>query len=164
MHCWGANGSGQLGVGSVAALGDQPGELPAPAVNLGRPAVAIATGAKREISAQHPIDWEGHYSQDLPQWNATWGVDAIGGYRERFFRLSEIETKKFSTWVVVYGEYKPRPDIAIRVEAAGVTWRNSRRIREVYIGPRNLGRLDFTDERSLEYGGSFNLRVRKTLG
>ena len=122
------------------------------------------SGVKREISNQHPIDWEGHYSQDLPQWNATWGVDVIGGYRERFFRLAEIETKKFSTWVVVYGEYKPRPDLAIRLELNGVTLRNSRRIREVYIGPRNLGRLDYTDVRSLEYGGSFNLRVRKTLG
>jgi outer membrane receptor protein involved in Fe transport len=121
------------------------------------------SGVKREISGQHPIDWEGHYSQDLPRWNATWGVDAIGGYRERFFRLAEVETKKFSTWVVVYGEYKPQPDLAIRLELNGVTLRNVRRIREVYIGPRNLGRLDYTDVRSLEYGGSFNLRVRKTL-
>jgi outer membrane receptor protein involved in Fe transport len=96
------------------------------------------SGQKREISGQHPIDWEGHYSQDLPQWNATWGVDAIGGYRERFFRLSEIETKKYSTWVVLYGEYKPRPDLSVRVEVNGVTLRNARRIREVYIGPRNL--------------------------
>ena len=122
------------------------------------------TGAKREISGQHPIDWEGHYSQDLPQWNATWGLDAIGGYRERFFRLAEIETKKYSTWVVLYGEYKPRPDLSIRVEVNGVTWRNSRRIREVYVGPRNLGRLDYTDYRSSEFRGAANIRVRKTLG
>ncbi|WP_293900063.1 TonB-dependent receptor [Phenylobacterium sp.] len=122
------------------------------------------TGRSREISGQHPIDWEGHYSQDLPRWNATWGIDAIGGYRERFFRLAEIETKKYSTWVVVYGEYKPRPDLSIRVEVNGVTLRNARRIREVYVGPRNLGRLDYTDERSAEFRGSVNVRVRKTLG
>ena len=121
------------------------------------------TGAEREISGQHPIDWEAHYSQDLPQWNATWGADVIGGYRERFFRLSEIETRKFSTWVALYGEYKPRPDLAIRVEVNGVTFRNARRIREVYIGPRNLGRLDYTDVRNAEYRGNVNIRVRKTL-
>lgn len=122
------------------------------------------TGRKREISGQHPIDWEAHYSQDLPAWNATWGVDAIGGFRERYFRLSEIETKKYATWVVVYGEYKPRRDLSIRLELNGVTMRNARRIREVYAGPRNLGRLDYTDERDLEYRGSVQVRVRKTLG
>ena len=122
------------------------------------------TGVKREISGQHPIDWEAHYSQDLPQWNATWGVDVIGGYRERFFRLAEIETKKFSSWVVLYGEYKPRRDLSIRVELNGATFRNARRIREVYVGPRNLGRLDYTDVRDLEYRGNVSIRMRKTLG
>ncbi len=121
-------------------------------------------GRRREISAAHPIDWEAHYSQDLPKLNATWGVDVIGGYRERFFRLAEIETQKFSPWVVLFGEYKPRKDLSIRVEANGVTFRDSKRIREVYIGPRNVGRLDYTDVRDLEWRGSLNIRVRKTLG
>lgn len=120
-------------------------------------------GRSREISAAHPIDWEIHYSQDLPKLNATWGVDVIGGYRERFFRLAEVETQKFSPWVVVFTEFKPRKDLSVRVEANGVTFRNSQRIREVYVGPRNLGRLDYTDVRDLEWRGSVNVRVRKTL-
>lgn len=122
------------------------------------------TGLKREISGQHPVDWEAHYSQDLPDWNATWGVDVIGQYRERYFRLSEVETKKYSTWVVVYGEIKPRPDTSVRLELNGVTMRDARRIREVYIGPRSLGRLDYVDERDLEFKGSVTLRLRKTFG
>jgi hypothetical protein len=122
------------------------------------------SGQKREISAQHPVDWEGHYSQDLPRFNAVWGLDAIGSYRERYFRLAEIETKKFSTWVVLWGEYKPRPDLSVRVEVNGVTLRDFRRIREVYVGPRNLGRLDYVDVRNPEFRGAVNIRVRKTLG
>jgi len=122
------------------------------------------TGLKREISALHPIDWEVHYSQDLPQWKTTWGVDLLGGFRERYFRFNEVETRKFSPWMVVYGEYKPRPDWIIRLEAQGVTSRNVRRIREVYVGPRSLGRLDYTDVRSLEWDGSLYLRIRKTFG
>ena len=121
-------------------------------------------GATREISAAHPVDWEAHFSQDLQKWNATWGVDVIGGYRERSFRLSEIETRKFSPWVVLFGEYKPRKDLSIRVEANGVTFRNAQRIREVYFGPRNLGRLDYVDDRNAEYRGNINIRVRKALG
>jgi len=122
------------------------------------------TGVNREISALHPIDWEVHYNHDLPRLKSTFGIDAIGGFRERFFRLSEIETRKFSTWVVGFVEYKPRPDWVIRVEAHGMTLRNARRIREVYVGPRNLGQLDYTDVRDLEFGGSFYLRIRKTFG
>lgn len=121
-------------------------------------------GGTREISALHPADWEAHFAQDLPAWRSTWGVDVLGGYRERFFRLTEIETRKFSPFVTVYAEYKPRPDWIIRLEAMGVSNRNARRIREVYAGPRNVARLDYTDVRSLEWGGSLYLRVRKTFG
>ena len=45
------------------------------------------------------------------------GVDVIGAYRDRAYRLSEVETRKISTWVVVFGEYKPRPDWIIRLVA-----------------------------------------------
>jgi outer membrane receptor protein involved in Fe transport len=122
------------------------------------------TGEKREISVVHPLDWEVHYSQDLPAWKATWGVDLLGGFRERFYRLNEIETRKFSPWVFVYAEYKPQPDWVIRVELAGVSSRNFRRIREVYAGPRNVSGVAFTDVRSLEWDGSFFVRVRKIFG
>ena len=122
------------------------------------------TGADREISALHPIDWELHYNHDLPALKATFGVDVIGGYRERFFRLAEIETRKFSAWAVGFVEYKPQPDWVIRAEWHGMSFRNARRIREVYIGPRSLGRLDYTDVRDLEFGGSVFVRIRKTFG
>lgn len=122
------------------------------------------TGVDREISALHPIDWELHYNHDLPKWKATVGVDVTGGFRERYFRLSEIETRKFSAWVVGFVEYKPRPDWVIRTEWHGLTFRNARRIREVYVGPRSLDRLDYTDVRDLEFGGSVYVRVRKVFG
>jgi alpha-tubulin suppressor-like RCC1 family protein len=43
VHCWGNNGFGQLGLGDTSSRGDEPGEMPTPAVPLGRPAVAIAS-------------------------------------------------------------------------------------------------------------------------
>jgi outer membrane receptor protein involved in Fe transport len=122
------------------------------------------TGVSREISALHPVDWTANYSQDLPAWKATWGADLMGGFRERFFRLSEIETRKFSPSLWLYYEVKPRPDIVVRVEAQGVTARNVRRIREVYLGPRDTSALDYTDVRSLEWRGALYLRIRKILG
>jgi outer membrane receptor protein involved in Fe transport len=122
------------------------------------------TGEAREISLVHPVDWTASFSQDLPAWKATWGVDVSGAFRERAYRLTEIETKKQSAWTLVYGEYKPRPDWIFRLEAQGATLRNVKRIREVYRGARDPSRLAFTDVRDLEWGGSLYLRIRKILG
>jgi outer membrane receptor protein involved in Fe transport len=121
-------------------------------------------GGTREISVLHPIDWEIHWSQDLPQWKATWGADLYNALRERYYRLTEIETRKISASLWLYAEYKPKPDWVIRFEAQAVNWRDAKRIREVYIGPRVNGKLDYTDVRSLEWRGSYIVRVRKIFG
>ena len=123
----------------------------------------LGTGA-REISTLHPIDWEAHFSHAIPDWRMSWGVDVVGGFRERVFRLTEVETKKLSPFVTLYTENRLRPDLTLRVEFTGITLRNARRIREVYIGPRNLGRLNYTDVRDLEWGGDIAVRLRKTFG
>lgn len=38
------------------------------------------------------------------------------------------------------------------------------RIREVYLGPRDLGVLAYTDVRNLEWGRCLFVRLRKTFG
>ena len=94
----------------------------------------------------------------------SWGVDVVGGFRERVFRLTEIETRKFSPLVTLYTENRLRPDLTLRFEFVGITLRNAKRIREVYVGPRSLGMLNYTDVRDLEWGGDINVRLRKTFG
>jgi outer membrane receptor protein involved in Fe transport len=113
------------------------------------------TGHSREISAARPVEWEAHFTQDLPRWKATWGVDATNGYRERYFRFGEIETRKLAQTVLVFAEVKPRPDFIVRVEAQAATRRDVRRIREL---PTTI------DVRHLEYDGSLQIRLRKLLG
>lgn len=120
--------------------------------------------SNRQISTLHPVDWEAHFTQAIPSWRMTWGLDLLGGIRERVFRLTEIETKKISPYLILFAEYRPAPDLSIRVDLNGINLRDAKRIREVYAGPRNLGRLSFTDVRDLEWGGDVNVRLRKTFG
>jgi hypothetical protein len=122
------------------------------------------TGASREISGLHPIDWELHFSQDLPHWRFNWGVDAVGRYRETYYRVTELETKEIKTFVTVFAEFKPRPDIIFHAEVQNATSRGALRIRRVYAGPRNIAALSFVDIRDLQPGPIVLLRVRKLFG
>ncbi len=45
VKCWGGNTYGELGLGHTNDIGDQPGEMPPAAVELGGPAVQVAAGA-----------------------------------------------------------------------------------------------------------------------
>lgn len=118
----------------------------------------------RGISELHPTYWEVHYTQDLPAWRATWGIDVNSGFRERFYRLTEIETWKRDTWVTIFVEAKPRPDLLLRVELQNVTQRGVERIREVYTGPRNTSPLGYTDVRDLDFGQAIYVQLRKSFG
>jgi len=120
--------------------------------------------SNRQISTLHPVDWEAHFTQALPQWRMTWGLDLLGGIRERVFRLTEVETKKISPYLILFMEHRLTPDTTLRVEANGINMRDAKRIREVYSGPRSLGRLSYTDVRDLEWGGNLMIRLRKTFG
>lgn len=122
------------------------------------------TGDAREISGLHSVDWELHFTQDLPALKANWGIDVLGGFRESYYRLTEIETRKLEAFATVYAEVKPRPDLILRVELQNVTGRDVQRIREVYLGPRDLGVLAYTDVRNLEWGRCLFVRLRKTFG
>jgi len=33
----------------------------------------------RQISNLHPVDWNLNFTQDVPRWNLSWGVNAFGG-------------------------------------------------------------------------------------
>lgn len=120
-----------------------------------------ATGQAREISILHPLDWELHYTQDLPALKSNWGIDLTSGFRERAFRLSEIETKKVETNLQVFIEAKPKPDLIVRAEFQNLTARDVDRVREVWAGPRASAPQLYTDSRNLQFGRALFIRIRK---
>ncbi|MES2723008.1 MAG: TonB-dependent receptor [Pseudomonadota bacterium] len=122
------------------------------------------TGAKREISGLRPLEWEAHFSQDLPQWRATWGVDAFGAWRETYYRFDEISTDKLKTYVTLFAEWKPKPDLLVRAEIQNATARGFRHTRQLYSGPRGANPLTAIDDRDIQVGRIFYVRVRKSFG
>ena len=129
-----------------------------------RPISSVLTfGAPPPISAVRETEWELHYTQDLPQLKSTWGFDIIGPYIDRYYRLSEIETQKSEINILVFGEWKARPDLSLRVELQSLA-KDTTRVRDVWSGPRNTAPLQYRDYRNLQYDGAIQFRLRKTFG
>lgn len=122
------------------------------------------TGRTREITALRPMEWEAHFTQDLPQWRMTLGVDAWGAWRESYYRFNEVEVRKLKTFVTPFVEWKPAPAWSVRAELANVTERGFRNTRYRYSGPRGAAALAYVDDRDIQFGRMFYLRVRKTFG
>ena len=129
-----------------------------------RPISSLLTfGPPPPISAVRETEWDLHYTQDLPRLKSTWGFDIIGPYIDRYYRLSEIETQKSEISILVFGEWKARPDLSLRVELQSLA-KDTARVRDVWSGPRNTAPLQYRDYRNLQYDGAIQFRLRKTFG
>ena len=139
-------------------------EVVDPVTGLKREISTLRNSGGRDAASFAPVSWEAHFTQELPALKSVWGLDVIGGARDRAFRLTEIETKKVSTSVSAFTEYRPKPNLTLRVEAQALNQRNVKRVRQVFVGSRNLDVLDYTDVRSLEWGGSLFFSLRRSFG
>jgi outer membrane receptor protein involved in Fe transport len=122
------------------------------------------TGEKRRVSGQAPFEGEIRFSQDLPQYRLQWGVDTFLAFEERSYRFDRIDKIALETWVTVYAEWKPRPDLSLRLEAHNLTGRDLTRSRQVYDAPRDTGSVAYVENRPLDFPSFIYLRIRKTFG
>jgi hypothetical protein len=120
------------------------------------------TGEKRPISGQHALDAELHFTQDLPAWNLVWGADLNPPFREQFFRFDEIDTNHQNLSWDVYVDYKPRPDLTLRVQLYNKSDYDVG--REVFGGVRGRDPLVLRDLQRRFFGPVFFTRLRKTFG
>jgi hypothetical protein len=120
------------------------------------------TEQRREISVQHPLDAEIHFNQDFPKWNLSWGIDTYFATIVRNFRFNEIDRTNNGIEDTLYVEYKPRPDLTVRVQTdlERLTADSS---REVFSGPRGANPLQFTDSQMRRFGPIMFFRLRKTF-
>jgi len=124
------------------------------------------THTAREISNLKPDEWELHFAQPLPRWNANWGVDTSGQvpWRQTVYRTDAIETVKVRPYITPFVEWKPRPDIQLHFEVQDIFGTTLRDTRDQYAGPRDRAGLLFTDDRLQHFGREYYFRVRKYFG
>jgi outer membrane receptor protein involved in Fe transport len=122
------------------------------------------TGREREISGLHPLDWEWHFTQDLPAHNLNWGIDMFAPTRERYYRFNQVDTRKYGAFTAPFIEWKPRPDIAWRFEIDNAVRRDFKRSIDQYSGPRNTAPVSAILNRGQYPARVFYVRFRKMFG
>ena len=124
------------------------------------------TGETRFQSGLHRMDWNATFTWDMPAQNITWGVEVFGAFRESQYRYNLVREFKLNSYVKPFLEYKPRPDLNIRVEMHNVTRRNVHVIFYIYPGLRSASAQPsfIDDNKTNATAGSTFLRVRKTFG
>jgi outer membrane receptor protein involved in Fe transport len=189
-HYWYSNVEDRIGVASPSGVFDAPGNIGAgseddaafaltlPTDRLGLKhgqltgqatfrrsrVIDPTTGQPRGISGLHGSDWEAHFSQGVPRWKATWGVDVIGQMGAKAYRFNEIDTDKIKTYVDLFAQYQPRADLTLRIDLLNASARGFDHFRQVYGGPRNQDPLIFAEARDLENGRFVRLTLIKQFG
>jgi outer membrane receptor protein involved in Fe transport len=123
------------------------------------------TLTSRPISKLRPLEWEAHFSQDLPRSGVSFGADVFSGWSQKSYRFNYIsDVKLHNAWLVTWVEKRLAPDLVIRAELQNWAERGIRIATQIYDGPRNTGSALYTDDRDLTPGRSLYIRVRKTFG
>lgn len=97
--------------------------------------------------------WSAEFRHDIPDTNWAWGA-----YMDQFidassFRLSTINTFKFNgPWGSVFVEHKDVLGMKVKVQAANLFNATDDFRREIFIGNRGTGVLEFTEDRSRAFG------------
>ena len=125
-----------------------------------------ATHQPREISNLHPVDSEVHFTQTLAPLKSTWGFDLFPSWRQSQYLFDEVDTQRLGLWIDTFWEYKPRPDLSLRVEADNLASHGQEQIRAFYVPFRDVGGgvLSSIDTRSPRFGPELSVRLRKTFG
>lgn len=122
-----------------------------------------ATGEQRSYSGQSALEWNAAFTQDLPAWNATWGVNLSGFADKTAYRFDGTETSGAEPWASAFVDYSPRSDVTLRLEVNNLTARSAWSERDVHAGLRHVADLAYAEHRDEESYRNVRLSVRKAF-
>ena len=120
----------------------------------------------RELSNMPALDAEVHFTQGIDALKSTWGFDIIPAIKQVSYLVDEVDTLRLGVFADVYFEYKPRPDLSLKLEGDNLASHGLAQIRAFYDPFRNVngGALSSVDGHFPRFGPEVSVRVRKTFG
>ena len=120
------------------------------------------TGKDRPISGLRPFEGQVEFDQDLPKWRLKWGAIYNVGWRQSYYRFSEVEVDELTPIGELFAEYTARPGLTLRTEIDNIG-ESFRRTLEVYPDLRSDTAQEETDIRRLFFGPALYFRVRQAF-
>ena len=122
------------------------------------------THEDRRISGQRPDNIQFTYEQDVAEWKSTFSLFYLKGWRETYYRLSEIDRYHIGNqFLYVEWDYKPTKDLTFTVQADNLMPFKFYRERQVWDNERDFSPLDYSEFRTVQSQPRLYLRVRKVL-
>jgi hypothetical protein len=122
------------------------------------------TGEARRIRGNQAFGCSVAFDQDLTGGRWSWGfVHGCNVDKGRAFRVREIRTSYTEPDFRMYGQWKPRADLTVRVDLINITARERGYDREIYSGPRDAAPLAFREVRRTGRDPFLLVQTRKTF-
>lgn len=122
------------------------------------------TGRARSLSYQQAFECNVGYTQDVRGGRFQFGFEhGCDVSRVNSYRVDEVRTNRRPPFASVYGQWKPKSDLTLRLDVGNLVNGASATLRDVYAGPRNIAPLAFREERTTRRGRYAYLQVRKVL-
>lgn len=117
----------------------------------------------RRISKDPTTGGDIMITREFPGLRSTLTYENSYSKRETSYRLTEVRTDHWDHFMRLYWDWTPRADTVLRVMVNNFTSRPRSRWRTVYDGPRNIGAIDYHEDRYFDALRFFQVQVRKTF-
>jgi hypothetical protein len=122
------------------------------------------TGEERRFQGNQAFGCGINFNQDLMGGRWSYGFDhGCNVDKGRIFRVKEIRALYAEPGVSFYGQWKPRPDLTVRVDLGNASDRAQGYNREIYSGPRDTAPISTHEVRRTKMSPWLFFQVRKTF-
>jgi hypothetical protein len=122
------------------------------------------TGEERRFQGNQAFGCGVNFNHDLMGGRWSYGFDhGCNTDKGAAFRVREIRRNYAEPFVTLYGQWKPRSDLTVRVDLGNATDRQLGYEREIYTGPRDTAPLAFREVRRTRMSPWLFVQVRKTF-
>jgi len=122
------------------------------------------TGQERRFEGNQAFGCGVNFNQDLKGGRWSYGFDhGCNVDKGRIFRVREIRALYAEPGVSLYGQWKPRPDLTVRVDMGNASDRAQGYNRDLYSGPRDVAPVVTHEVRRTKMSPWLFLQIRKTF-
>jgi len=122
------------------------------------------TGEARRFRGNQAFGCGIEFNQDLMDGRWSWGFEHdCNTDRGRAFRVREVRTSYSEPEFEIYGQWKPRPDLTVRVDLNNITSRKQGYDRDIHSGSRDVAPLASREVRRTWRDPFLFVQIRKTF-